>query len=700
MTEQDNPAGSDSVTQLQRQFAEALANRSVSTLVEFIEPLNVELGVEEMVKLISIEMEFRRSLGELISLRDFYGDFPAIAEADNDQTVTRALDQSTALITAVFADEPTEESRRLINPGDKIDDFELLAELGKGSFATVFLARQTSMQRLVALKVSVDHGMEAQTLAQLDHPNIVRVYDQRKAVDYDLQLLYMQYLEGGTLLDAAQWLFNRPGEIELSGKSLVRAIDQAMVDRGAAPNYESPFRKQLVEANWDQAIFLMGHALAQALDYAHGRGVLHRDIKPANVLIGGDCTMKLADFNISSATTVVGTGKFGGSLAYMSPEQIRAFNPADEFTADQLDERCDIYSLGVMLIQLLKGSLPFSNYSRSRSTAGLENMIEERRSPVSLQRIADSLADHSPLLQTTLLNCIAPAADDRHASAADLATQLKIGLDPAAEQLLFPARNSWSKRLRGWFYPICFVVALILNALAAAFITTFHIYESVDDEFHVTYMTVQRIVNGIAFPLAAMIFVALTHVVHQVLKSRRRSQPVNGDDQILAISRNLAAGHIQAAVCGFEWIAAGVLYPLVLTCLGVRLDAPGWINFIASHTLAGVAITTLTFFAISWFSVTSWLPAILQGSYTSESVAATTKGLNRLLDRIPIYQVLAASIPLLAIALLVIFSELVEQSKFSLTVVSIFGLFVIPLVMVGGNKIRNVSEKLMTVLRS
>ena len=410
--------------------------------------------------------------------------------------------------------------------------------------------------------------------------------------------------------------------------------------------------------------------------------------------------MKLADFNISEAANVVGTGKFGGSLAYMSPEQIRAFNPSDPFSADELDERCDIYSLGVMLIQLLKGRLPFSNYSQSRSSDGLEAMIAERSSMATKERVGQLLANHSTLLQSTLVKCIAPDRSQRHHSAKAFATQLKIGLDPVAEQYLYAPHNTWRYKLSHRFYAVCLVVAAIVNLLAAAFITTFHFYDTVPETFHGKYMTVQRVINGVAFPLAAIIFISLTLVVHRVLKLRRLGQVVPIEDQKLAISRNLAAGHLQAAICGLEWIIAGFLYPLIMKFLGLTLDSSAWINFIASHSLAGVAITTLTFFAISWFSVSSWLPAILKDSYSNQSVSETTKSLNLLLARIPIYQLLAVSIPLLAVVLLVVFSDLLEQSKFSLTVISVFGLVAIPLVLFGGNKIRSVCETLLLVLRS
>lgn len=83
-----------------------------------------------------------------------------------------------------------------INVGDQVDDFDLLMRIGSGAFAQVYLARQQSMQRLVAVKISHNHGIEPQTLAQLDHEYIVRIFDQRLIADGELKLLYMQYLPG------------------------------------------------------------------------------------------------------------------------------------------------------------------------------------------------------------------------------------------------------------------------------------------------------------------------------------------------------------------------------------------------------------------------------------------------------------------------------------------------------------------------
>src|SRR5947207_14330184 len=114
-----------------------------------------------------------------------------------------------------------------LETGQKIDDFELLVKLGKGAFASVFLARQTSMQLLVALKASADKGTEPQTLAQLDHPFIVRVYDQRRVPELRLRLLYMQYVAGGTLQDVIERARQVPFS-DRSGQLLLEAVDAAV----------------------------------------------------------------------------------------------------------------------------------------------------------------------------------------------------------------------------------------------------------------------------------------------------------------------------------------------------------------------------------------------------------------------------------------------------------------------------------------
>jgi hypothetical protein len=203
--------------------------------------------------------------------------------------------------------EAGDDDRRLPDP---------LPVLGKGSFASVYLAQQKSMQRRVALKVSPHKGQEPQTLAQLDHPCIVRVFDQRQVAAQRLRLLYMEFAPSGTLADVVKLVQQNPAPAR-SGQILVLAATQAMMKAGVPPLSIAAWPKEIASAPWSQVVCRIGAKLAEALEYAHGRGILHRDIKPANVLIGADGWPKLADFNISFCSKI--EGRFASGLFRRQP---------------------------------------------------------------------------------------------------------------------------------------------------------------------------------------------------------------------------------------------------------------------------------------------------------------------------------------------------------------------------------------------
>jgi hypothetical protein len=205
---------------------------------------------------------------------------------------------------------------------DRLGNCRVLAEIGSGGMAVVYRAVQEPLGREVAVKslkpsIAVDSGFakrferEAHFMASLQHENILHVYDFVK--DRGTMHIVMEYVQGIDLYDLLDMTPRLPGDVAA----------------------------------------LIALQVARALDYAHFRGVIHRDIKPANIMISKHGEVKLMDFGIArddklSDLTETGTGL--GTPSYMSPEQI---------LGDKLDFRSDVFSLGIVLYQMVTGRKPF-----------------------------------------------------------------------------------------------------------------------------------------------------------------------------------------------------------------------------------------------------------------------------------------------------------------------------------------------------
>ncbi|MGS2808188.1 serine/threonine-protein kinase [Nocardia sp. MW-W600-9] len=550
-----------------------------------------------------------------------------------------------------------------IEIGERIGDFELLTGLGAGAFARVFLARQTSMQRLVAVKISADRGTEPQTLAQLDHDYIVRVFDQQlldtgaaPSTTRRLRLLYMQFLPGGTLLGLLRWVRATPPE-ERSGKLLLDAVDAAMEEKGEIRPTDSSVRAELAALTWPETVAWLGRRLAEALDYAAAHGVLHRDVKPANVLLTAEGVPKLADFNISFSRTVTGTSPvsyFGGSLSYMSPEQLEACHPGLGRGAADLDTRADIYSLGVVLWELLTGAKPFDDSTAEAAGGGdettLEAMLERRTGGVDAAAL-DRVPENCPAaLRRVLLTCLEPDRSRRWQDGAILAKQFDLCLDERARDLVDPPQKSWRMALRRMPLLVMVIAIGIPNALASWYNIVHNqmlVVSRLSETAQQSFVVITAGVNLVFFPAGTVVLVYLARFVLSVPRGMRHGKRY--DPATLRRTRHdtLRLGDRAVVVAFSLWALSGITFPIALQLASGDVPAHAVIHFLASLTVCGAIAVAYPFFLVTFYLVRCIYPIFLRHGEISTDDAVWLRALSR---RCTWYLAVAASVPLLAVA--------------------------------------------------
>jgi serine/threonine protein kinase len=387
-----------------------------------------------------------------VAVEEFYGRIEAGETVDVDEYCRRHGQYQASLrrllaedLVELIAPDPPPISESWPLVGQKWLGFELIAPLGRGSFARVYLARQPELgNRLVALKVSPHGRIEAQTLGKLIHPHIVPVHSVQSDPDSPLSAVCMPYLGAATLCDVLDHALR-----ESWPPTTARALDDAMT---AGSQVASEATSQVAAGRWSKesytsAVVQIGVALADALAHVHRQAVLHLDLKPSNVLLADDGRPMLLDFNLSLDTRSR-NGHIGGTLPYMSPEQIWSAVLGQASLDATVDHRSDLFSLGVLLYELLSGRLPFGPLPMQLPPHDIAAQLIERQraGPVPLASIVPGI---DPALAGRIEQCLAYDRLQRPASAAALRDDLQRHLSSVRRWRRLLARHSRLLRCAG-----------------------------------------------------------------------------------------------------------------------------------------------------------------------------------------------------------------------------------------------------------
>lgn len=559
--------------------------------------------------------------------------------------------------------------------GDRIDDFEIEVVLGRGAFGVVYLARQISLDRQVALKVAANQGSEGRTMARLEHTNIVQVFSESIDQTGNLRLLCMQLVPGApmdaVIHDLAQI---RAARGHWNGADVLASVDT----RSKLTDIFNPSalrdREALADMDDLEAVCWIGARLSEAVDYAHRQGVLHRDIKPANVLMNRYGQPMLADFNISFQSLDENSSadeRFGGTLAYMAPEHLDAFNPSTDTKAEAVDERSDIYSLGIVLGELLTGRSPLESPPRCDNRLVYLERLAACRSVAGPDVIAGA-GNADKAFSYTIARCLDPEPEQRYTSGAELAEALD-GVRELRKQERTSRGNSWLVRAVKK-HPIRWVVIFsllpqFLGSLFNIFYNASQICTHFTDEEHAIFQKIVVGYNLVVYPLAIAAGLAILYPLHRVWRELEGNKPVEQEKLDWARRRSLKLPMWLLAVAAMGWLPGGFIFPWLYERFTGSSPTGLYWHFILSFTISGLIAVAYSLCGVQYAVLRGLYPRLWPRAEKFRETARQELGPTRWRLRLMI--VLAATIPTLASAILLWTAEDANQWPFKLLITAL-----------------------------
>ncbi len=494
-----------------------------------------------LAELIVLDFDYRRRQGESPSEQEYLERFP------DDGTVIKDALKDSGKPVAAF-EPPTVERLAALFPA-----LQIIELIGAGGMGAVYKARQEGLDRVVALKIlpeELGHDVkfamrftrEARTLAKLNHPCIVSVFEFGHVED--TYYFLMEYVEGSTLREVVKTR-------ELSAEQALAIVP----------------------------------SLCDALQYAHDKGVVHRDIKPENILLSVEGSVKIADFGLSrilgnenQPSSLTGTQQVMGTPRYMAPEQWEG--------AHGVDHRADIYSLGVVIYEMLTGELPIGRFAAPSMKAQIDVRLDEvvlrtlekepqRRyqhaSHIKSDMLSIASTDNPDLTRTVAHAVSSPseAISGTSLHQQELAGRMLL----TRRQLMERVASSLRPLFRGQVIQILIGVAIIILGAQC--------WARNMDVPH-------RLVSGIILHIYGILFIALAVAVCTRIKRIDFAKPVAEIRDRLDMARRiyLCAG----LVIGFPWWLMWIPVGVALGFDEVMLPGSLWVSLLVGVIGWGVSV--------------------------------------------------------------------------------------------------------------